>query len=793
MADGLFKPMEDLAQDAEGLYFAPIRHHSPACAWAVREMIAEVEPDHVLIEAPIDLEQHIPALLDPVTKPPVAIASLIERDKENRVAAYLPFCAHSPELVALAEGARIGAELHMVDLPSTRLLGIDRATAGQTVPIATEEVFDSGTYIDALKRRFGCRDGFELWDHLFETRLGESDWREFFRAVGTYCAGIRAATPEAELSASGHLARESHMSAAILKAQKTGRVVVVAGGFHIPALVDPTATPKAVLPEPRGAAKSYLIRYGFEALDALAGYAAGLPQPAYYDDLWHLALAHGGPPKWEERALELVSRFATKMRQLDHIVPVPAQIEVLRLANGLARMRDRPGAMRHDLIDAVRTALVKGEVAATEIWTERLVEFLRGHALGEVPPSTGAPPLLDDVRRRVGQLKLDITDSARRRRSLDIRRNAAHLATSQFLHAMTLIGSGFALREAGPDFIQGRRTDLLFEDWSYAWSPGIEGRLIEIAVLGDDLPSACLDHLKRSYEEMVAEGKGRDLSAMTMLLAQGLLAGLGGKLSPFVAILVEEIRVHGTFVDVAHALSRLQYLSLSKGPLSIPETLAITDLRNVAYLRLVYLCDELPLTKVEQIPDHLEGLRLVIEILCGQESDELDASLFHTAIDRVAHANPPPEILGAVLAICVQSGWRSPQSLLAAMVGNFNGALIRSEARIGVLRGLLSAAPSLLWTINCLLDEVDSFLISLDDETFQELLPHLRFALTALNPRETDRVAQIIGKRYHSHTVPLTKDTGFTERDLAVGLAADRAIREAADADGLSDWLGHHE
>lgn len=35
------------------LYFAPVRHHSPACAYAVLSLIDSVKPDYILIEGQI--------------------------------------------------------------------------------------------------------------------------------------------------------------------------------------------------------------------------------------------------------------------------------------------------------------------------------------------------------------------------------------------------------------------------------------------------------------------------------------------------------------------------------------------------------------------------------------------------------------------------------------------------------------------------------------------------------------------------------------------------------------------
>ena len=80
-----------LSQEELGLYFAPVRHHSPACAWAVRQLIREIKPRQILIEAPIDLQKHIRLLLAKDTIPPVALAVFVDREEHSRLAAYTPF------------------------------------------------------------------------------------------------------------------------------------------------------------------------------------------------------------------------------------------------------------------------------------------------------------------------------------------------------------------------------------------------------------------------------------------------------------------------------------------------------------------------------------------------------------------------------------------------------------------------------------------------------------------------------------------------------------------------------
>src|SRR5262245_59801924 len=225
---------------ARGLDFAPIRHHSPAC----KALLTEITPRQVLIEAPIDFDPLSPTPRDAVTRPPVAIVpiDLACTQAEIRRLIYYPFSSHAPEYIALVEGRRLEARLGFIDLPAGVRLGL-RETEGRADTIAlsfaNERPFDTSAYTRALCRRTGCRDQNELWDHLFETRLGCGAYREFFAAVGAYCEAVRGTVSSAQMAADGTLAREEHMGHRIAEALRgEGPVVVVTGGFHTPALIE---------------------------------------------------------------------------------------------------------------------------------------------------------------------------------------------------------------------------------------------------------------------------------------------------------------------------------------------------------------------------------------------------------------------------------------------------------------------------------------------------------------------------------------------------------------------------
>ncbi|MDR1512963.1 MAG: DUF5682 family protein, partial [Propionibacteriaceae bacterium] len=331
----------------QGLFFAPIRHHSPACALAVRALIEEVGPEAVLIEGPSDYDRLLPGLADPATRPPVAVLSLRESDGE-RVSSFYPLADFSPEWVGLRLAASLGVPTAFIDLPWA-----DRPSGDAGVrALQSERYFAESRTLAALARQEHCRDHDELWDHLFELRepdLGAA-WPRLFDDVFAWSALARLDYEPEVLAAEGSLAREATMAGHVARWRKRvgGPIVVVTGAFHTLALVERLASGDVGKPE-AGTGEAWLIRYDLNRLDALAGYGAGIRSPGYRQRFWDARGSGASASSLVTGMVVDIARLADAAGTADRI-SVAEAIEAALQAERLAELRGHRWPGRDDVL-----------------------------------------------------------------------------------------------------------------------------------------------------------------------------------------------------------------------------------------------------------------------------------------------------------------------------------------------------------------------------------------------------------------------------------------------------------
>jgi len=330
-----------------------VRHHGPGSARAVGEALAELDPDAVLIEGAPELDT-VAALAGRAEMVP-PVAGLVYAVDEPRRSSFYPLADFSPEWVALRWALERGRPVRFCDLPAAHALALDE-----------RDLLLGGDPIGTLAEAAGYDDPERWWEDVIEHRYHGA---EIFTAVTEAMAALRQA--EADPSAAGGAGRgrdgprwaaarehnerrEAAMRKAI-RAVLTGaeKVAVVCGAWHAPALLA-EAFPSAAadnarlrgLPKLKVAAT--WVPWTSALLAKRSGYGAGVDAPGWYR---HLATAPDAAPT---RFLVKATRL---LRARGHDVSPAGTVEAVRLAEGLAALRGRPGPGLGEVLDAAEAAL----------------------------------------------------------------------------------------------------------------------------------------------------------------------------------------------------------------------------------------------------------------------------------------------------------------------------------------------------------------------------------------------------------------------------------------------------
>lgn len=832
-------------QGPQSISFVPVRHHSPSCALALRHLLRELKPALVLIEGPDNLDHLLPLLQDARTRAPVALLCQSTRetaarkeeaegdengnDRPETRSAFFPFCDYSPEWIAVREGAALGAQVAFIDLPwhdkawrddEAAPADADDAQAGAARSLMEERHFAHSRYLNAMAAELGCVDHHELWDRLFELRPADAlqDWRAFFSDVFAWCAMARLDYEPAVLEAELSLPRERHMAAHVRRwrAQIDGPIVVVTGGFHTPELIAqlqqapvavraPAKKKGSAAPLPAGgaSAEGWLIRYSFERLDALNGYASGMPSPGYYQRVWEL-LDSGSAQPLDAVAIDCLTAFAQMTRAQDHTDAVSTALVQAAAAQALrlAALRGNAGPGRQDLLDAIRSCFIKGAIdEGTRGFTSDLRQFLGGTRIGDVPPSAGSPPLIEDARRLARAAGVRLDDSTPHVARLDLYRKASHRERSRYFHAMAYLDAGLAQWINGPDFLGGTRLHLLFEEWRAAWSPLVESRLIERSADGATVAEVCMARLRREEAALAEQGRGRSASAAAALLLRACLIGLQPRLPQLFGLLSAHLDEDASFASVVGCGHRLLTLWRAREPLGVQQHPQLRALLQRVWPAALFLlpdlaqCDEGGETAaVKQLLSLRELGRLLASDAEDADAPQADPVLLHVQLERFVHdPATAPGLCGAAAALLFLDGRWDETALHAATHQRFGpGAQPRDAVRF--IAGQMTAAPELLLRVPSLLSGMDALVRSWDDEAFTAHLPDLRLAFTGLKPQETADLAHRVvalhggGEAEAALLTPMHYDT--TEQDLQAGAALQLALAAGLQRDGLQAWLG---
>jgi Family of unknown function (DUF5682) len=786
------------------LVVLPVRHHSPACAAAVESAFARYQPSRVLIEGPRSFDAFVDLLSDPEAEFPLAVYTW-SRPAVRPAApgeghgGYYPFCDYSAELVAARLAHAAGVPATFCDLE----VGEQAAAAAAAVlpgdgSLLREDVYEHSRALTSLAERLGCRDHEDLWELLFEADPAETDLDEHLARMAAYCLLARRDHSDTDLDRDGTRAREAEMvhhvrEALAARSAGDGPVLVVLGGFHAVALPDLLSDPppRPQLDSGKIEEGSALIRFSFDRLERLNGYASGMTSPGWHQRIWD-ERRQGATPDAARRAaaLTVLLDIAEEMRTR-HRTPVAtptlaaAQLQVLLLTD----LRQRPAPLRSDLLDAVTGCLVQGEADVEGRLVRGVTNaVLTGRRVGRVPPGAGTPPLVRDTLARLAALRLDTDAVEPRNVALDLYRNPAHRLTSRTLHGLRLLGVPFAEHVAGPDFVRGTGLSRLQERWTYLWTPASEGHLAEVSLFGSSLPEAIEARFAQLLATASTDDRVPSSTEACSLLAQGAVVGLQDQIDPAIALLSDALAAEPSFVAAVTTTGSLALLEEGREPLEARRLTGLVDLLATAYSRALFLCAELQ--GDEELPaDVATALARLRELLASPAGTSLDPEPFWARVEQLRRGHDRPLVRGAAAGLASTAGRLSLDALTRDVAGHL-GSSIPAQDAAAFIQGLFATAREAVWQASGLVEELDRRLTGWAEPTFLRALPDLRLAFADLTPRETDRVAEIVAAVHGGVRPDVGVSHDVDEQTMAANLALSQMVAEVLERDGLGAWIG---
>ncbi len=687
-----------------------VRHHGPGSALALRQALATLDPDLILVEGPPDGNEMIPWLNHPQMALPAAM--LIYRPDQPQRASYYPYTDFSPETQAIRHALEHGRPVRFADLPQKYLMASDARPA-----MPSQDVFQT------LAEATGHRSYEEWWNLAVEQRR---DSREQFTAVLELMSALREEeAPQGEEGSPGTLwaeMREASMRQAIRDALAEGcqRIAFVCGAWHGSALLDlanENQDRHLLDGLAEVAVEATWVPWTYGRLSMGSGYGAGIRSPGWYDHLWRRALAGDSV---RDTAAGWLARVSSLLRDEGFVASPAHVIEALRLAEALAALRGLPFPGLPELNEATIAVLCGGDQAQMSLIRRKLIV---GERMGMVPPNTPMVPLQRDLLRLQRELALH-PDPEPVALALDLR-GELDLARSHLLHRLRLLDIPWG--DPGRRLSQQNTSS---ENWKLLWRPDFPVRVIEASLWGNTVAEAA-----SAWVDDQA-GQISKLAELTALLDRVILADLPEAVAAIVTRIEDESAVSSDIPHMMAALPPLARILRYGSARQIDQQI----LQKVVDSLLTRICIGLPSTCAAMDDDpamkmaaQLSQVTGVVHTLRDQEL----ARLWHEALfSTLEQANLHGILDGRASRILLDDDALTSEEAARRMERALRRSSLvtlsvdQAAQSAAWLDGFLEGSELLLIHDRRLWQLLNNFINELPPDRFVEILPLLRRAFT---------------------------------------------------------------
>ena len=770
--------------------FFPVRHHSPACAYHLKKIIEDYKPETILIEGPSDSNFLMEYMTTEETIPPFCIYSSYIDKSGEKCRSYYPFLDYSPEFVAIKKSYELKINCAFIDMPFGYIIENSKNNINRK-PISIYDKdnnkFNVNDYTIRLTKKSGLKSFAEFWERDFEIKGILKNSEDFIKSVfalGYYMRLIESEDIETKN-------REYFMAKNIKEFidKKIDKILVITGSFHVKGIIDKLKDFENIEKEFSKLKKyeiqnssNYLIPYSFEEADQRKGYIAGIEYPAFYNNIWKKLNEDYIDNAYTETVKSFIIKAAGINRDYYNI-NIPDCINAYYMAINLAKLRGKNNAGVYELIDAVKSAFIKGEINLENTGNiELMMKLLSGIANGKVSSKSIVPPVVLDFRNlcKTHRIRIDKTETTES--ILDIIKDKNHFEKSKFFHKMRFLDIGFCKLIKGPDYINKIDKNLAREIWKYKYNSQVEALLIDKSVYGTSIEELCLNFIKDKLKSRL------NSEEISKLIIESTVMGLYNFLIDNYNEIENIILSDSDFISLCKALDNFSYLiniekingNINKDRENIFNNADITSkiksLSKHAFILAVQNMESIKNFDEENALKYSVYIKnLYIYTLENEDLYYLDCKeIFNEKIDFMLQ-----NTFGSshIYAVCISIKYKSSRidaKEFASIISNFLETA-ETESIAYFLNGIFLIARDIIFINDDLINEIDKAIKNIEENKFIEILPNLRLAFTNLTPTETERLSLIISKIYETKE---SNEENISEEEIQMAKNIDKKIKE---------------
>lgn len=768
----------------ENIIFFPVRHHSPACAYHLKNLIEEFKPETILIEGPSDSNFLMEYMIEEDTVPPFCIYSSYVDKNGDKCRSYYPFLDYSPEFVAIKKSYELKINCSFIDMPFGYIIENSKNNLKNNEnrkPISIydkdNDKFNVNDYTTKLTKKAGLRSFAELWERDFEIKGILKKSEDFIKSV--YSLGYYMRLIEKEDIETRN--REYFMAKNIKEYidKKIGKILVITGSFHVKGIIDKLKDFESIEHEYNKLKKyivsnssNYLIPYSFEEADQRKGYIAGIEYPAFYNKIWKKLNKDSTRNSYIKTVRDFIIHAANINRDYYNI-NIADCINAYYMAINLAKLRGKDNAGVYELIDAVKSTFIKGEIGLENTGNiELMIKILSGIANGKVSYKSVVPPVVIDFRNLCKTHRIRIDKAETTESVLNIIKDKNHFEKSKFLHKMQFLDIGFCKLIKGPDYINKMDKNLVREIWKYKYNSQVEASLIDKSVYGVSVEELCLNFIKDKLKNRLS---AKEISKLVILsTVMGLYNFLIDNYNEIENIILSD----NDFISLCEALNNFSYLinmGMVNGNIFKDTDIVskISALSKLAFILAVQNMEEIKNFDEDNALKYSDYIKnLYIYVLENKDSD--CEEIFTEKIDSlIENTFGSSHIYAVCLSIKYKLG-KIDAKEFAVRISNFLETA-ETESIAYFLNGIFLIARDILFINNDFVNEIDKAIKNIDENKFIKILPNLRFAFTNLTPTETEHLSSIIAKLYE---IEESNTDNISEEERQKAINIDKKIAE---------------